>query len=188
MASEAKYPGIQAGYEKALKGVLTAATGADLMSGGIGLLDSANLLFLPQIAIDAEVAAMIERILGGAEINSDTLLLDAVARVGIGGSYLSEKETSRRLRAGEQFLPQVSTRLPYDAWAELGKDEADIAWGQAQKTLADRAEALPYFTEEQRIAFARMCGEDGLSTGAGRRAARRGVVPGDGEGSAGLLQ
>ena len=38
LASDAKYGGIQAGYEKALKGLAVASAGADLITGGIGLL------------------------------------------------------------------------------------------------------------------------------------------------------
>ena len=47
--TDAKYAGIQAGYEKALKGLATAGVGADVLSGGVGMIDSVNTLFLPQI-------------------------------------------------------------------------------------------------------------------------------------------
>jgi trimethylamine---corrinoid protein Co-methyltransferase len=158
MASDAKHPGVQAGYEKAIKGLVAAATGADLMSGGIGMLDAANLLFLPQILIDAEIVAVIERVLAGVEISDRTLLLDAVERVGIGGSFLFEKETSRRLREGEHFLPQISTRLSYESWLAQGKDEVDVAWERAQRLLAARQEPSPYLSAEQRHAFSALCG------------------------------
>ena len=37
-------------------------------------------------------------------------------RVGIGGSFLGETETRRRIRAGEHFMPTIGSRLSYDAW------------------------------------------------------------------------
>ena len=43
LATSANYPGIQAGYEKAIKSMATVAAGADMISGGLGLLESANL-------------------------------------------------------------------------------------------------------------------------------------------------
>ena len=65
LASDAKYGGIQAGFEKALKGLAVASAGADLITGGIGQLSGAGIMSLPQIVIDAEIAAMIGRLLGG---------------------------------------------------------------------------------------------------------------------------
>ena len=59
LGTDAKYGGIQAGYEKALKGLVAVSAGADLVTGGIGLLSGANLMSLPQIVIDAEIAEMI---------------------------------------------------------------------------------------------------------------------------------
>ena len=66
LATDAMYGGIQAGYEKALKGLAVAQSGADLITGGIGLLHGAGLFSLPQVVIDAEIAAMIRRLLDGA--------------------------------------------------------------------------------------------------------------------------
>ena len=36
------------------------------------------------------------------------MMLDMIERVGIGGDFLKEKETARRLRAGEHFTPVMS--------------------------------------------------------------------------------
>ena len=47
LATDAKYGGIQAGYEKALKGLIVAAAGSDLITGGIGLLSGAGIMSLP---------------------------------------------------------------------------------------------------------------------------------------------
>ena len=71
LASDSKYGGIQAGYEKALKGLSVASAGADLITGGIGLLAGAGIMSLPQIVIDAEIAAMIRRLLAKTEISSN---------------------------------------------------------------------------------------------------------------------
>ena len=49
IGTDAKHPGIQAGYEKALHGLTSCAAGADMLSGGVGMLDSVDLLYLPQI-------------------------------------------------------------------------------------------------------------------------------------------
>lgn len=136
LASDAKYGGIQAGYEKALKGLAVASAGADLITGGIGLLSGAGVMSLPQIVIDAEIAAMIGRLLGETEISAQTTMADAIARVGFKGEYLKEKDTARRLRRGEQFLPEISTRLSLEAWQAAGEDELGVASERVREILA----------------------------------------------------
>ena len=146
LASDAKYGGIQAGYEKALKGLVVASAGADLITGGIGVLAGAGIMSLPQIVIDSEIAAMIARLLGETEVSPETMMADAIARQGFSGGYLNEKETARRVRRGEQFLPEIATRLSLEAWQADGTDELATAGERVRAILADadeRGQRLP---------------------------------------------
>ena len=135
LGTDAKYGGVQAGYEKALKGLVAVSAGADLVSGGIGLLSGANLMSLPQIVIDAEIAEMIARLVRGAEVSPATIMAEAIERVGFTGSYLSEKETSRRLRAGDVYLPTIATRLSIEGWRSRGRTEVDDAADRVREIL-----------------------------------------------------
>ncbi len=161
MATDAKYAGIQAGYEKALKGLTACTAGADVLSGGIGVIDSANTLYLPQIVIDCEIAGMIRRLLGDVTISHEEILGDMVARVGIGGHFLAEKETRRRVRAGEHFSPAISTRASYDTWKAEGRDEVAAARERAAARLAARAGWRPALSNAQLDALAAVCGVTG---------------------------
>jgi trimethylamine--corrinoid protein Co-methyltransferase len=138
MATEAKHAGVQAGYEKALKGLTTASAQADLLSGGVGMIDSVNTLYLPQIVIDAEIIGMIRVLLGEVEVTRESMLLDMVERVGIGGNFLREKET-------------------YDAWAAEGRDELDLARERATAMLEAHAERPAPLSEEQRARLLEVC-------------------------------
>jgi trimethylamine--corrinoid protein Co-methyltransferase len=158
LGTEAKYPGIQAGYDKALKGLTTAAAGADVLSGGVGMLDSVDLLYLPQIVIDCEIAGIIRRLLSDVPVSHDEILGELIEKVGPGGHFLAEKETRRRLRAGEQFAPVVSTRLSYDAWKADGRDEVAVAREQVAAMLAARADWHPALSDAQLRALAAVCG------------------------------
>lgn len=158
MATDAKHAGIQAGYEKALKGLTACAAGADVLSGGVGIIDSANTLFLPQIVIDCEIAGMIRRLLGDVTISHQEILGEMVERVGIGGHFLAEKETRRRIRAGEHFSPAISTRATYDTWKAEGRDEVAAARERASALLAGRAGWQPALTDAQLAALADVCG------------------------------
>jgi len=134
-STDAKHPGIQAAYEKALKGLTVAATRPDLMTG-IGMLHAANLPSLPQIVIDDEMAQMMLRILDGPEISEGTLLVEMMERLGFSGSYLLEKDTRCRLRAGEIYAPTVADRQSYEHWAAAGKDELAVATERVLAILA----------------------------------------------------
>ena len=174
LATEAKHPGVQAGYEKALKGLTTAAAQADLMSGGVGMIDSVNTLFLPQIVIDTEIVGMIRTLLGEVEISREAMLLEMVERVGIGGNFLREKETTRRIRAGEHYRPLVSSRQSYDAWKAEGRDEVGLARERAAVMLAAHSERPGPLSDDQRSQLAAVCGSDARSLRPpGDRAGRR---------------
>jgi trimethylamine:corrinoid methyltransferase-like protein len=81
-----------------------------------------------------------------------------VERVGVGGHFLGEKETRRRIRAGEHFAPAISTRASYDAWKAEGRDEIAVARELAAALLAARADWRPALDEDRLRALAEVCG------------------------------
>jgi trimethylamine--corrinoid protein Co-methyltransferase len=156
--TDAKHAGIQAGYEKALKALATAAGGADILSAGFGHLDSSNTWYLPLIPIEAEIVAMVKRMLAPVEISDQTLMLEATERVGIGGSFLGERETRRRIRAGEHFMPWIGARSSYEAWLEAGRTEIDAAMARIDQQLAAHVSREPYLTDDQMRQLDEICG------------------------------
>ena len=66
---------------------------------------------------------MIRRILGDVDTRPDEMMVEMIERVGIGGDFLKEKETARRLRAGEHFTPGISSRQADHQWVADGRDE-----------------------------------------------------------------
>ena len=139
LSTDAKHPGVQLGYEKGLKVMTAVATGADIVSGGFGFLDSSSTFSLPLIAIDAEIAAMARRMVAGIEVSPDTLMADAVERVGIGGDFLKERETRTRIRGGEHFMPWIASRLPMEQWLAGGKTEMEAAQDKVEEPRSRRA-------------------------------------------------
>lgn len=156
-STDARYPGIQAGYEKALKALTVCSANPDLVSGW-GLIDSSNMLYLPQLVMDNEIARMVRRMLGDVEVSRTTIMAEAFARVGIGGDFLREKETARRVRAGEHFLPQISNRLSYEKWQQVGRTEDDAARAVIERVMAARADRRPGLSDDQLAELAAICG------------------------------
>jgi trimethylamine--corrinoid protein Co-methyltransferase len=158
LATDAKHLGVQDGFEKALKAIVTVAAGSDLLSGGMGLIDSVNTLYLPQIIVDAEIVGMIRRLLGEVEFSPQTISREMIERVGIGGNFLKEKETRERIRAGEHFVPRVAARLSYDGWLAEGRTEVDVAIERVEAILAARSERAPYLDGGRLEALRDVCG------------------------------
>lgn len=158
VSTDAKAPGMQAGYEKGLKALPTALAGADVLSGGFGGIENSNTFYLPMVPIDAEIATLVRRLVAEVPIDPETVMLDAIERVGIGGDFLKEKETRRRIRAGEHFMPQIGDRLAFDQWAASGRSEVGAAVEKIEAALAAREERGAYLSKDQRAALADICG------------------------------
>ena len=148
LSTDAKHPGVQAAYEKSLKGFAVSSTRPDLMTG-TGMLQAAGLACLPQIVIDDEIQQMILRLLAGAEVSEETVMAAAMERLGFAGQYLLEKDTSRRLRAGDIFMPRVSDRQSYAHWKAGGGDELAAAEERVRDILAGAGERAPRLDEAQ---------------------------------------
>jgi trimethylamine--corrinoid protein Co-methyltransferase len=167
MSTDAKHSGLQAGYEKALKLAAVCSANPDIVTGW-GLIDAHNTMYLPQSVVDNEMAAMIRRMYAEVEVSDATLAGESIARVGPGGGFLGERETAKRIRAGEHYLPTVSDRLSWEKWAETGTTENDVAAAKVEDLLARHAER-PCLELDQIDELAAVCGVDEDL----RRAARR---------------
>ena len=100
--SDASYPDVQAGIEKAAFTLMVVLSGADLVLMG-GSLNNADLLTYEQVVIDHDVWELAIRCMTEIEVNEDTLAYETVAQAGVGGSYVGEDHTLQWLRSGEHY-------------------------------------------------------------------------------------
>jgi len=148
LISDAKAPGPQASYEKAINGLSAFLAGSEVVNG-LGLLDSSQLLALEQMVIDDEIVKMLRRIERGFEVDDEHLMLDLIAEVGIGGHFLGQRRTLEYLRKGEHYQPLLSFRGPYHAWESCGYDEVAAARERACRLLKEH-EVLPLAPEVEK--------------------------------------
>ena len=120
---------------------------------------------LPQIVIDAEIAAMICRLLGETEISPADDDGRRHSRVGFKGEYLKEKETARRVRLGEQFMPAIATRLSLEAWQAAGQDELSVASQRVREILAAADERGPVLAADAMARLESVVDEAAAGTG-----------------------
>jgi trimethylamine--corrinoid protein Co-methyltransferase len=168
LSTDSKHAGLQTGYEKALKVAGVCAADPDIVTGW-GLIDSHNTMYLPQSVIDNEIAAMVRRLYGAVEVSDATLAVDSISKVGPGGGYLGEKDTARRIRAGEHLHPSLSNRLSYEKWIEEGHTENDVASETVERILDKHASREPVLTVDQIAELASICRADDQSISRARR-------------------
>ncbi|HYM40599.1 MAG TPA: trimethylamine methyltransferase family protein [Thermoplasmata archaeon] len=131
----ASVPGTQSAIEGFPQGLSVVLGGADLIVG-LGLLEDAKTLSLVKLVIDDEEVAMIKRLADGIVVDDETIALDLIEKVGIGGMFLAEKHTMRHLRA-EQFLPTLIDRRSVDLWDRDGRMSLeDRARAKVREALA----------------------------------------------------
>jgi trimethylamine--corrinoid protein Co-methyltransferase len=132
--TDAKMPGAQACYEKAVTGALPVFAGYDIV-GGLGLLDACTVFTPEQIIIDAEIGRMLHRLAQGIEVNDETLALDLIHKIGPGGNYLASKHTLKHLEKAH-YMPEISDRRSYETWKKAGsKTVVEVAREKAKEIL-----------------------------------------------------
>ena len=135
-ATDSKLLDIQAGYEKAT--VLTMA-----VLGGVnkifypGTMEGALTVSKESLVIDDEIVGGLYRVLEGIDVNTATLALDVVHRVGPSGHYLGQRHTMQFLKQ-EQFIPPLGDRLTRENWESAGsKGVADRAHERVEQIIAE---------------------------------------------------
>ncbi|KPJ89478.1 MAG: hypothetical protein AMS17_01810 [Spirochaetes bacterium DG_61] len=123
--SDSKVFDQQAALEAGLSILMAALSGANLIhdNGYIesGLTGSLDML----VAVD-EAVSLVKRIMQGIRVDRETLAVDIVERVGIGGNFIQEEHTLKHFR-NEIWSPGLLDRHVYDTWKAGGS-----------KTLGDR--------------------------------------------------
>ncbi|MBO3797530.1 MAG: trimethylamine methyltransferase family protein [Thermoproteota archaeon] len=116
--TDSNIPDFQAGFEKAVSTALVLAAGAEGI-GQQGIVGADQGASLEQLIIDNEWFSYVNRILKGFEVNHETLALEVIKRVGVGGSFLREHHTLRKMR-GELWYPNLFNRDDWIGWEKKG--------------------------------------------------------------------
>jgi trimethylamine--corrinoid protein Co-methyltransferase len=134
-ATSAKVSGAQAAWENALSYILPSLAGAGFLFG-LGLLDGSNLLTYEQIVLDAEIGAVVRRVLSGVDFGDDAFTVDLIQKLGPGGVFLSQRHTADHMREALS-LPVLSDRDSYADWRRRGKlSRVEVARQQVRDILA----------------------------------------------------
>jgi trimethylamine--corrinoid protein Co-methyltransferase len=134
--SDSKRVDAQSGLERGMTLLMGALAGADTF-GHMGILGADQAGNLQQLIVDDRMAAYVKRILRGFSVDDETLALDVVRQVGIGGNFLGEEHTHRHFRQ-ELWFPLAFDRRRWDDWwADEALSIADWALDRQAEILAD---------------------------------------------------
>jgi len=133
LGSSARIPGIQNSFENGFNAPICAISGSEIMNG-IGMVDGSTVLSYEQIIIDHEIAALTINSMKEIMIDDETLAVDLIKKVGIGGNYLGQKHTLKHTR--NFYISQLIDTGGYESWVSKGrKDLMEIAKEKADWIL-----------------------------------------------------
>lgn len=107
---DAKTVDPQAGAEIAMSCLMAGLSGANLIHD-VGLMDQATVTCPEVLLLADEVIGMVKKILGGIDVNEDTLALDVIDEVGPGGNFISQEHTFNNF--GNFWKPRFFDRTVY---------------------------------------------------------------------------
>ena len=139
--TDAKYPGTQSVFEKTMRFMASATVGRT--NYPVGLVEAGKAFSPEQAILDLEIARAVCFLARGFEVNEETLALDVIKSVGIGGNFLTEEHTILHFRKALWF-PQILDRASSQGLtADMESDMLDKAHEEFKTALS----AEPYIIE-----------------------------------------
>jgi trimethylamine--corrinoid protein Co-methyltransferase len=130
------------GWVEALRGAPGGRPAQAGLISGAGLLGGGRVFSLQQLIMDSEIYSVAAKIAAGITIDDDTIALETIEKVGIGGNYLSERHTRAHMRT--VWRPRLLDRTPWDSWVQGGrKGSYDKATELLHSILENHQAAAP---------------------------------------------
>ncbi len=123
--SDSKEMDMQAGYERGLANVMAGLSGLNLVYESVGMHASLLSHCLEALFVDNDVIGACMRCVRGIEVNDETMALDTMKEVCLGGPghYLGADQTLRLMQT-EYVYPTIGDRSSPKEWLE--NDRPDL--------------------------------------------------------------
>ena len=142
-ASDSKMPDMQAGWEQMCSNVLAGLSGLNMVYEAAGMHASLLGFCHESLILSDDIIGQALRCVRGIEVNDETLALDQMAQVCLGGPghYLGTDQTLRRMQS-DYVYPTLGDRTSPKEWAELDKPDLLVkATKRKQLILNERSAA-----------------------------------------------
>jgi len=118
LLTASKEPDAQAAFEIGVHTLIAALAGARAFRCG-GLLSTGEIYCAEQLVIVNEIVEYIKNILKKEEFSEERLMVDEIAEVGPGKSFIGRKSTFENFRK-EYWEPELFTHSNLGQWKEMG--------------------------------------------------------------------
>jgi len=142
-ASDSKMPDMQAGWEQMCSNVMAGLSGLNMVYEAAGMHASLLGFCHESLILGDDLIGQAQRCVRGIEVNDETLALDQIAEVCMGGPghYLGTSQTLGRMQS-DYVYPTLGDRTSPKEWAELGKpDLLEKATARKEQILSQRSAA-----------------------------------------------
>lgn len=142
-ASDSKLPDMQAGYEMMCSAVMAGLSGLNMAYEAAGMHASLLGFCHESLILGDDLIGHALRCVRGIEVSEETLALDQMRSVCIGGPghYLGTSETLARMQS-DYVYPTLGDRTSPKEWAERGRpDLLEQATARKEAILAERSAA-----------------------------------------------
>ena len=141
--ADSKLPDMQAGWEQMCSNVMAGLSGLNMVYEAAGMHASLLGFCHESLILGNDLIGQALRCVRGIEVTDDTLALEEIRQVCIGGPghYLGTEQTLSRMEA-DHVYPALGDRTSPKEWAEKGKpDLIEKATARKEQILAERAKA-----------------------------------------------
>jgi trimethylamine--corrinoid protein Co-methyltransferase len=132
----------------AFAALAAGAAGAALLTGA-GTLRGGAVFSPRQLVADAEIHSWCTAVAAGIPVDDETIAVDAIKDVGIGGNFLGEKHTRRHMK--DVWRPRLLDRSLWDAWVAGGRQGAADKAAELAGALLAQHEVAPLDDERAAI-------------------------------------
>ena len=124
----------QAGVESAFALYTAARSGVHFILHACGILGSYIAMSYEKFLLDEEACGMIRSMQKPLALTDETIDLDIIKQVGIGGQYLTHPKTFQLCRT-EFYMPTLMSRMNPESWIKAGRRSIDTV---AEEKVAQR--------------------------------------------------
>jgi len=134
--TDAHIPDTQAGFESALGIYSGICSGSNFILHAAGTLGACIAISFEKFILDEELCGLVLELLNPLKVSDETIDLDTIKAVGIGGEYLTHPKTFEQCKTGF-YLPNLVNRREYAGWQENGGKRIDEKVTMALKNRLD---------------------------------------------------
>ena len=156
-ASDSKMPDMQAGWEQMCSNVMAGLAGLNMVYEAAGMHASLLGFCHESLILSDDLVGQALRCVRGIEVDDETLALDQIREVCIGGPghYLGTAQTLGRMER-DHVYPTLGNRASPKEWDETGKPDLIHSATQRKQEILSRPSAVafdPELDQKLRAAF-----------------------------------